>query len=210
MDKSWISEDRDSLEFEIGVEKFLIYAEENAEDVKRIPCPCARCANFKKLSVKIIRGHIYENGFCLGYVNWIWHGENSSRNTKSSNGSCPAPEQDQERDQERVPASETIDVCEAAYKSGDYDNDSYQFKRFVADAEQPLFEGSECTKLESMLKLHNWKSRFGISDSAFTDLLSSVSSLLPKDNVLPSNAYEAKKNPFRFRPRVHKISFVSQ
>ncbi|XP_074341917.1 uncharacterized protein LOC141679313 [Apium graveolens] len=44
-----------------------------------------------------------------------------------------------------------------------------------------------------MLKLHNWKSRFGITDSAFTDLLSSVGSLLPKDNVLPSNAYEAKK-----------------
>ncbi|XP_074342216.1 uncharacterized protein LOC141679681 [Apium graveolens] len=189
----------------MGVENFLIYAEENFEDRNKIPCPCGRCTNFKKFSIKTIRGHIYDNGFCLGYVHWVWHGDTASTGPKSSSASCPPEEQapdpppeqasDEalEQDEEHVAASETVDVCEAAYNSGQYDNDSYQFRRFVADAEQPLYEGSDCTKLESMLKLHNWKSRFGITDSAFTDLLSSVGSLLPKDNVLPSNAYEAKK-----------------
>ncbi|XP_074336070.1 uncharacterized protein LOC141673238 [Apium graveolens] len=85
-------------------------------------------------------------------------------------------------------------VCDAAYGTGDYDEEAHEFKRFVADAEQPLFEGSDCTKLESMLKLHNWKLRFGISDAAFTELLSSVGSFLPTGHVLPVNAYEAKKN----------------
>ncbi|XP_074323765.1 uncharacterized protein LOC141660678 [Apium graveolens] len=205
MDKTWILQDRDSLAFEMGVENFLIYAEENSEDRNKIPCPCGRCANFKKFSIKTIRGHIYDNGFCLGYVHWVWHGETASTGPKSSSASCPPEEQApdpppeqasdeaSEQDQEHVAASKTVDVCEAAYNSSQYDNDSYQFRRFVADAEQPLYEGSDCTKLESMLKLHNWKSRFGITDSAFTDLLSSVGSLLPKDNVLPSNAYEAKK-----------------
>ncbi|XP_074323373.1 uncharacterized protein LOC141660298 [Apium graveolens] len=190
MDKPWIFKDRDTLEYEIGVEQFLIFAEENSRDPKRIPCPCKRCVNFKKFSVKIIRGHLYDNGFSLGYLDWIWHTEGCG--TRSSvNSTCngpppahtPAP----------APASETVNICDAAYNSGEYDNESYQFRRFVADAEQPLFEGSECTKLELMLKLHNWKARFGISDSAFTDLLTSVGSLLPKDNVLPPNAYEAKK-----------------
>ncbi|XP_074365387.1 uncharacterized protein LOC141706541 [Apium graveolens] len=211
MDKTWILKDRDSLAFEMGVKNFLIYAEENSEDRNKIPCPCGRCANFKKFSIKTIRGHIYDNGFCLGYVHWVWHGETASTGPKSSSASCPPEEQApdpppeqafdeaSEQDQEHVAASETVDVCEAAYNSSQYDNDSYQFRRFVADAEQPLYEGSDCTKLESMLKLHNWKSRFGITDSAFTDLLSSVGSLLPKDNVLPSNAYEAKKNPLQFR-----------
>ncbi|XP_074328426.1 uncharacterized protein LOC141666335 [Apium graveolens] len=81
----------------------------------------------------------------------------------------------------------------ASYSREDYDKESDNFKRFVADAEQPLFEGSECTKLESVLKLHNWKARFGVSDKAFTDLLQSIGSILPKDNLLPSNMYEAKK-----------------
>ena len=84
-------------------------------------------------------------------------------------------------------------MYETSYNDGDYDNESFEFKRFVADAEQPLFQGSDITKLESMLKLHNWKARFGISDSAFTDLLGFVSSILPKDHVLPRNSYEAKK-----------------
>ncbi|XP_074360363.1 uncharacterized protein LOC141700519 [Apium graveolens] len=80
-----------------------------------------------------------------------------------------------------------------AYSREDCDKESDNFKRFVADAEQALFEGSECTKLESVLKLHNWKARFGVSDKAFTDLLQSIGSILPKDNLLPSNMYEAKK-----------------
>ncbi|XP_074373627.1 uncharacterized protein LOC141713976 [Apium graveolens] len=156
MDKSWISKDWDSLEFEIGVEEFLIFAEENCKDPKRIPCPC----------------------------------EKSTRSTRSSIGSTrPASDQPIEH----FVASETFEVCEAAFNSGNYDKDSYDFQRFVVDAEQPFFEGSECTKLESMLKLHNWKARFGISDTAFTELLSSVGSILPKDNVLPPNTYEAKK-----------------
>ena len=185
MDKSWIREDRDSLQYEIGVENFLIFAEGNAKNPKKIPCPCGRCVNFKKLPVKTIRGHLYEHGFSLGYVEWIWHGEESSKGSKSSVGTSPALKQ--------THTLETNEIYETAYNDGDYDNESFEFKRFVADAEQPLFEGSDFTKLESMLKLHNWKARFGISDSAFTDLLGSVGSILPKDHVLPSNSYEAKK-----------------
>ena len=73
MDKSWIREDRYLLQYEIGVENFLIFAEGNAKNPKKIPCPCGRCVNFKKLSVKAIRGHLYEHGVSLGYVKWIWH-----------------------------------------------------------------------------------------------------------------------------------------
>ena len=190
MDKSWISKDRDSLDFKIGAEEFLSFAEENSKDPKRIPCPCCRCVNFKKFSTKIVRGHIYDYGFSLGYVDWIWHEDNAARGTRSSvGGTHPASDQHTEH----FAASETVEVCEAAFNASEYDKDSYDFRRFVVDAEQSLFEGSECTKLQSMIKLHNWKARFGISDTAFTELLSPVGSFLPKDHVLPPNSYEAKK-----------------
>lgn len=39
MEKDWISKDRDSLEYEIGVEKFLIYAEQNCENPKKYLAP---------------------------------------------------------------------------------------------------------------------------------------------------------------------------
>ncbi|XP_063944103.1 uncharacterized protein LOC135150816 [Daucus carota subsp. sativus] len=195
MDKSWIFKDRDTLDYEIGVEEFLIFAEENASDTKKIPCPCKRCVNFKKFAVKIIRGHLYEYGFSLGYLDWIWHtqGCGITGSTVHDNAPSPAPTLDPASMHSPGHASQTVNVCDAAYNSSEYNNESYQFRRFVVDAQQPLYEGSECTKLESMLKLHNWKARFGISDSAFTDLLSTVGSLLPKENMMPPNAYEAKK-----------------
>ncbi|XP_074336488.1 uncharacterized protein LOC141673639 [Apium graveolens] len=200
MDKSWIFKDRDTLDYEIGVEEFLIFAEENASYPKKIPCPCKRCANFKKIVVKIIRGHLYKKGFSMGYLDWIWHIQGSaSRSSVNSNARTPASTPAPAPTSAHAPipspglASETINVCDAAYNLSEYNNESYQFRRFVADAEQPLYEGSECTKLESMLKLYNWKARLGISDSAFNDLLSTVGSLLPKDNVMPPNTYKAKK-----------------
>ena len=116
MDKSWIKADRDSLQYEIGVENFLIFAEDNAKNPKKIPCPCARCVNFKKYSVKIIRGHLYEAGFSLGYYEWIWHGEEVVKSTKSSVGSTCPPSKP-------TLNSETFNVCEAAYNKEDFDNE---------------------------------------------------------------------------------------
>ncbi|XP_024200497.1 uncharacterized protein LOC112203814 [Rosa chinensis] len=184
MDKSWINEDRNTLKYEMGVETFLIFAEDNAIDPKRIPCPCSRCVNFKMKSIKVIRGHQFDYGFSLSYTNWIWHGEP----TLSSCASVPigAPPDPQF-------CSETVNMCEAAFNEGDYDKESYEFSRFVEEAERPLFDNSEHTKLEALAQLHNLKARFGMSDTCFSELLATVGSLLPKDNVLPQTLYEAKK-----------------
>ena len=62
MDKSWIKANSDPLQYEIGVENLLIFAEDDAKTPKKVPCPCARCVNFKKFPVDIIRGHLYDSG----------------------------------------------------------------------------------------------------------------------------------------------------
>ncbi|XP_074377228.1 uncharacterized protein LOC141718744 [Apium graveolens] len=184
MEKDWISKERDSLKYDVGVEKFFIYAEENCKNPKKIPCPYCKCVNFKKFPIKVIRGHLYEYGFSLGYIDWIWHRSKTGRSSVGS--TVPHHEEKQNADAFKsafeaasevaaaseaaaAGASQATVVCEAAYrnpggKSGgdDYDKDSHDFKRFVADAQQPLFEGSDYTKLDS-------------------------------DNALPVNAYEAKK-----------------
>lgn len=63
----------------------------------------------------------------------------------------------------------------------------------MADAEQSLYEGSEGTKLELILIMHNWKARFGFSDSALRDFLFIIGSLLPKGNMMLHDAYDVKK-----------------
>jgi hypothetical protein len=65
MDKSWLLAKRNTLKYELGVEQFLQWASENATDPKRFPCPCSRCGNVKKKSVKVIRGHLFGNGFLI-------------------------------------------------------------------------------------------------------------------------------------------------
>lgn len=44
-----------------------------------------------------------------------------------------------------------------------------------------------------MLALVNLKARFGWNDKSFTELLGLLKKLLPKDNMLSKNQYEAKK-----------------
>ncbi|XP_062019453.1 uncharacterized protein LOC133736031 [Rosa rugosa] len=186
MDKSWINADRDTLKYELGVENFLIFAEQNASNPKRIRCPCSRCVNFKKKSIKVIRGHLFDYGFSLGYTNWMWHGEPTLSSCASAPSGLGQPPN-------LVFGSETVDMCQAAFNEGDYDEDSYEFNKFVDDAETPLFEDSEHTKLDALVQLHNLKARYGMSDTCFSELLATVGSLLPKDNVLPQTIYEAKK-----------------
>ncbi|XP_024178737.1 uncharacterized protein LOC112184731 [Rosa chinensis] len=186
MDKSWINADRDTLKYELGVENFLIFAEENASNRKRIRCPCARCVNFKKKSIKVIRGHLYDYGFSLGYTNWMWHGEPTLSSCASAPSGLGLPPKARF-------GSETVDMCQVAFNEGDYDEESYEFTKFVDEAERPLFEDSEHSKLEALVQLHNLKARFGMSDTCFSEILATVGSFLPKDNVLPQTHYEAKK-----------------
>ena len=75
MDKTWMSKDRLSKEYEAGVEYFLRVAQEIASDLLKTRCPCRKCSNFMKLDVLNIKGHLYCNGIDESYVNWIWHGE---------------------------------------------------------------------------------------------------------------------------------------
>ena len=58
----------------------------------------------------------------------------------------------------------------------------------------PLYSGcTSFTKLSAVLALVNLKAQFGWSDKSFSELLMLLKTILPADNVLPKNHYEAKK-----------------
>ena len=69
-----------------------------------------------------------------------------------------------------------------------------------------MYSGYEkYTSLSSLVKLYNLKGKYGWSDSSLNDLLSFLGGMLPKDNTLPSFAYEAKKTMFILGLRYKKI-----
>lgn len=198
MDKSWINEDRTSLKYQLGLESFFTFVKTHSGNAKKLRCPCSKCVNFKKKRLDVIRLHCYKFGFCLSYTNWRWHGE---PNISTGDGKPT----DYNRPQNPQFYDENVDMCGAAFNGGDYDEESAEFANFVDDAQKPLFEGSEHTKLDALVKLHSLKAKFGLSDTCFDEVLDTISSLLPNGNVLPQTLYESRKTMNKLGLEYEKI-----
>ena len=76
MDRSWMSKDRVSREYEEGVEYFINFALEHCPNQSGIRCPCMRCGNLINHTLNKIRVF---NGIDQSYRTWYWHGCLTSR-----------------------------------------------------------------------------------------------------------------------------------
>ena len=65
MDKSWMGVDRTTSLYAKGVESFMKFAIENANDTSLIRCPCTKCGNMRLLEPKLIKCHLFTNGIFL-------------------------------------------------------------------------------------------------------------------------------------------------
>lgn len=73
-------------------------------------------------------------------------------------------------------------------------DDPDRFKSLLKEAEQPLYlDCTKFTKLPSLVKLYNLKSKYGFSDTSFFELLKLLHQMLPSDNVLPIFKYSVKE-----------------
>ena len=194
MDKSWITKDRTSNDFAKGVNEFLKFIMENANDCNSIRCPCMKCGNMEIHTIRDIKGHIYWNGFDVNYRRWIWHGESCDDGIGSSTRFGNINEEFNENDsggKEEV-AFNNIEMTRAAFDN--FDNDPNEFVNLLEDAEKPLYPGcTKFTKLSALVKLYNLKAKYGYSDKSFDVLLQLLSDMLPNDNVLPTSMYDVKK-----------------
>ncbi|XP_073152786.1 uncharacterized protein [Henckelia pumila] len=187
MDKEWMSKNRLSKEYDVGVESFLKFALKNSNNPDAIPCPCARCGNLKKKNVETIRAHLYFNGIDLTYHTWIWHGE------RSTTGYSINDNDRVRQDEQKSCDDEPIDMVQAVYDS--CAENPNQFNKLLEDVEKPLYPGcTKFTKLSAVVKLFNLKAKYSWSDKSFTDLLSLFGEMLLVDNELPLSLYDAKKS----------------
>ncbi|CAL9002533.1 unnamed protein product [Prunus brigantina] len=184
MENHWMLADRRSKEYEEGVEEFLRIALSNAVDQGRIRCPCQKCENTRKFTIRVIREHMYFNGFDQTYKDWIWHGKDIEINASETVNQEPQPERDF--------FGEMVDMCEGAHEQ--FTENPEEFKKFLEEAEKPLYPGChKHTKLSRLVKLYNLKARHGMTDNCFADMLIEVCDLLPIGQELPLSMYEAKK-----------------
>ena len=68
-----------------------------------------------------------------------------------------------------------------------------ELTKMLEEAEKPINPSSNITKLSFLVKMDNLKARNGWSDNGFSQLLSLLRDVLPKDNNIPNSIYKAKK-----------------
>ena len=185
MDRSWISKDRRSKEYEDGVECFVAFAIQNSANKTSIKCPCLQCGNMIFHTPQKIRDHLFFYGIDQSYHTWYWHGEAAP----SGPPTIRAEHYDRLQFDDQY---STIEMVQAAHD--DCQNYPELFARLLQDAEKPLYPGCRnFTRLSALIKLYNLKARFGWSDKSFSELLQILGDMLPLNNELPLSMYEAKK-----------------
>src|ERR1700734_3679604 len=75
MDRKWMFANRLSPEYENGVNKFIDFAQRLTDNPNRIKCPCIRCGCIEKVTVEVLKSHLFINGIDKSYTVWIWHDE---------------------------------------------------------------------------------------------------------------------------------------
>ncbi|XP_014631515.1 uncharacterized protein [Glycine max] len=184
MDRSWMNASRITEEYENGVEEFLQFAQSKAEPMwGKFFCPCVKCGNGRRQTIDDIRTHLICEGIIRSYTKWIWHGESLDTADMSQPDDVTAASGNPIEDMLRDLGQEGFEEAHATL----YDN-------IEVDSKMPLYSGcTSFTKLSAVLALVNLKARFGWSDKSFSELLMLLKTILPADNVLPKNHYEAKK-----------------
>ena len=75
MNRSWMSKDRRSKDYENGVENFIAFAIQNAANQNSIKCPCLQCGNLIFHTPQKIKEHLFFYGINQCYHIWYWHEE---------------------------------------------------------------------------------------------------------------------------------------
>lgn len=180
MDKSWILSDRLSIAYEEGVNAFLEFAQHNNPNSNAIPCPCVNCINLCHTSIKNVRYHVFKHGFDEDYIDWTFHGENSS----TDEAECPNESRSPEFDYTKEMLHDAFTYAE---------NEPNLLKSLLEECDKPLYEGSKYNALNGLLKFQHLKGQFGWSDTSFDALLGELNDVLPSNNTIPKSIYEAKK-----------------
>ncbi|XP_073225684.1 uncharacterized protein [Cicer arietinum] len=189
MDRKWISANRLSKEYEIGVKEFVEFAVKNAKDPNRVVCPCLKCCFGKRVREDELEGHLVCNGIDQSYTCWIRHGEKKKGNINFENSSTYAST---DFDTDTYEPDRVDEIAKAVEE--DLRDCPKMFESLLSDAEKELYNGcTKFTRLSAILKLYNLKASNGWSDKSFTELLTLIKDMLPDDNELPSRTYEAKR-----------------
>ena len=171
-------------EYQHGVEQFLQFTEQNAQSLGgKFFYPCVKCVNGRHHWVNEIRSHLICDSIIPKYTKWIWHGE--FPDMRIVYPTQPVDEDIGDHIEDMI-----HDLWQDCFQQAH----APLHEKLESDSRNPLYKGcTTFTRLSAVLALVNLKARFGWSDKSFTELLVLLKKMLPENNTLPKNHYEANK-----------------
>ncbi|GJX25016.1 putative transposon, En/Spm-like protein [Tanacetum coccineum] len=181
-----------------GVAAFIDYAVHNLQKMSNIdppgnkqhlimPCPCTKCLNHIEHKVEEVQFHLFKNGIDLSYTKWSKHGEKDEPSISAPKPVNATTEFVDDTDfASDIPTDgpATVEMVNATKDNFDED-DLVKFQELLLDAEKPLYEGCpDFTKLSTIVKLLNLKSKYGAFNKLFTELLGLIKKMLPAGNEM--------------------------
>ena len=177
-----------SEEYLNGVEQFLSYAlmKTGANEIR---CPCVKCFNTYSRSYEMVKSHLIAHGILESYTFWYHHGEKLGESESDEEEDDEIAEDKSEDEIEEIIGdlfpgfNEANDGPSSEAEQTKVPNDeAKKFYRLLKDSEQPLYQGSRCSKLSSLIKLLHIKSLGHWSNESFSMLLQYLKDeMLPKD-----------------------------
>ncbi|XP_061371827.1 uncharacterized protein LOC133314366 [Gastrolobium bilobum] len=226
-DKSWMYNrltDRRQLTraFMEGLETFIQFALEQigtSSDV--ISCPCVKCKCFKFRTPDQVREHLCRWGFMPDYECWHIHGEIRQAHAIRGGYYGETSQRHNLNEYEELVMDaagpsigqnfEPDTHAEPSYMAEDPNLEAERFYNMLQDAQHPLWEGcehiqhTEHTTLSATLATLQLKSDHLMSESAYNGWMQLMRQVVPKDNNLAKDFYQAKRKVKELGPGCTKI-----
>ena len=182
-------------------------------------CPCVKCRCMKILSPSKVRDHLYRVGFQPNYWVWTNHGEVMPKvhsSFESDHTSQPMEYEDQfvAVNQMVYNAFRTfgnaldtnLNVSSEALNEEELPNEECQrFYNMLIDANQPIYEGCDESKLSIAIKLLRGRSNWHIPQLGIDYFSQIIMNVCPVKNVIPENYYQAEKLVSKLGLKANKI-----
>ncbi|CAM8968300.1 unnamed protein product [Rhodiola kirilowii] len=204
MDKSWMQLSRDDQRYYEGIDSFIEFVKRSNGDERRYPCPCKRCKLHKGwTSVGEMHSHLIQHGMMRDYTTWTLHEEiehydfeyEGDTRSERLDDNYPTmqfiqdtfPFRDMHETFDTGAVNEHVEVDSSSRSAYE------KYCALLAEAQRPIYVGSDKTVLECILKAMKVKVENRWSDKSFNEHLELVKGVLPTENNYPGSYREVKK-----------------
>ena len=182
-----------------GVEEFMKFVSERYHNDSQILCPCTRCLNQKLWSQPDVSDHLHIYRMSPTYTRWIEHGESADVEVVENLDHQEVEGRDHDFGIHVDMADDDYDedhgvpeMIGEMYAAAEAQGEQPRFTRVLEDAKKSLSPGSRHSKFSFLLRMLYIKSRYPISNGAFSVIMKLLSEGYPNSD-LPKSYDEAKK-----------------